>query len=85
MTGYSEAYDVLTKGDTSYFSNGMYKKRADIAINIIDRGSIPRLGRSPGGGNDNPFQYSCLEDSKDRGVWQYIVQGIAKSQTQLSD
>ena len=41
-------------------------------------GSIPRLGRSPGGGNGNPFQYSCLENFMDRGVWQVIVHGIAE-------
>ena len=36
---------------------------------IRDVGSIPRLGRSSGGGNGNPFQYSCLENPKDRGAW----------------
>ena len=36
-------------------------------------GSIPGLGRSPGVGNDNPLQYSCLENSMDRGAWQAIV------------
>ena len=41
--------------------------------------------RSPGEGNDNPFQDSCLENSRDRGVWQATVHGIAKSQIQLSD
>ena len=35
-----------------------------------DEGSIPGLGRSPGEGNDNPVQYSCLENSMDRGAWQ---------------
>ena len=34
-----------------------------------DTGSIPGLGRSPGGGNGNPLQYSCLENSMDRGAW----------------
>ena len=47
-------------------------------------GSIPGLGRSPGGGNGNPFQYSCLENSMDRRTWQATVHGVAKSQTQLS-
>ena len=46
-----------------------------------DLGLIPGLGRSPGIGNDNPFQYSCLENSTDRGTWQATVYGIAKSQT----
>ena len=49
-----------------------------------DSGSIPRLGRSPGGGNDNPLQYSCLENSMDKGACQTIVHGVAKSQTWLS-
>ena len=39
---------------------------------------IPRLGRSLGGGNGNPLQYSCLENSTDRGAWQDVVQGLAK-------
>ena len=46
-------------------------------------GSIPGLGRSPGRGQDNPFQYSCLENSVDRGAWQATVHGVAKSQTRL--
>ena len=46
-----------------------------------DTGSIPELGRSPGVRNGNPFQYSCLENSMDRGVWWAIVHGATKSQT----
>ena len=43
------------------------------------------LGReTPGGGNDNPFQYSCLENPMDTGAWRATVQGFTKSQTQLS-
>ena len=53
--------------------------------NARDEGSIPGLGRSPGGGDGNPFQYSCLENSMDRGAWQAQVHGVLKSQTQLSD
>ena len=45
-----------------------------------DTGSIPGSGRSPKGETGNPFQYSCMENSMDRGV-----HGVAKSQTQLSD
>ena len=48
-------------------------------------GSIPRSGRSPGEGNGNPLQYSCLENSMDSGAWQATVYGVAKSQTRLSD
>ena len=54
------------------------------ACSAGDLGSIPGLGRSPGGGHDNPLQYSCLENLMDRGVWRATVQGVAKSQTQLS-
>ena len=39
------------------------------AEDIRDAGLIPGLGRSPGGGHDNPFQYSCLENLMDRGAW----------------
>ena len=49
-----------------------------------DIGMIPGSGRSPGGGNSNPFQYSGLRNLKDRGVWWATVHGVAKSQTQLS-
>ena len=49
-----------------------------------DLGSISGLGRSPGGGNGNPRQCSCLENPMDRGAWQAIVHGVTKCQTQLS-
>ena len=47
-------------------------------------GSIPGLGRFPREGNGYPLQYSCLENSMDRGAWWAMVYGVAKSQTQLS-
>ena len=46
-----------------------------------DLASIPGLGRSPGEGNGNLLQYSCLENPMDRGAWQAIVQRVTKSQT----
>ena len=46
-----------------------------------DVGLIPGLGRSPEVGNGNLLQYSCLENSMDRGAWQVTVHGVAKSQT----
>ena len=49
--------------------------------NARDPGSIPGLGRSLGEGNGYPFQYSCLENSMDRGAWQDTVQGVSKSWT----
>ena len=48
-----------------------------------DVGSFPGWGRSPGGGNGNPLQYSCLENSMDRRAWQATGHGVANSQTQL--
>ena len=48
-------------------------------------GSIPRLGRSPGEGNGNPLQYSCLENLIDRGAWWAAVHGVTKSWARLSD
>ena len=53
-------------------------------MNAGDAGSIPRLGRSPGGGNGNPLQYSCMKNSIDRGACWATVHGVAKSWTQLS-
>ena len=50
-----------------------------------DPGSIPGLGRSPGEGNGNPPQYSCLENPMDGGAWSATVHGVTKSWTQLSD
>ena len=46
-----------------------------------DVGTIPGFGRSPGGGHDNPLQYSCLENPTDRGAWKATVHKVAKSQT----
>ena len=51
------------------------------AWNAGDLGSIPGLGRSPGEGNGNPFQYSCLENPIDRGAWWATVHEVAESQT----
>ena len=45
-----------------------------------DPGSIPGLGRSPGEGNGNPLQYSCLENPMDGGAWQVTVRGVANRQ-----
>ena len=55
------------------------------ACNVGDPGSIPRSERSPGEGNGNPLQCSCLGNPMDRGVWQAIVHGVSKSWTQLSN
>ena len=55
------------------------------ACNVGDLSSIPGSGRSPGEGNGNPLQYSCLENPMDGGAWWATVHGIAKSWTRLSD
>ena len=48
------------------------------ACNAGDLGSNCESGRSPGEGNDNPLQYSCLENSMNRGAWQATVHGVAR-------
>ena len=52
--------------------------RKESACNVGDLGSIPGSGRSPAEGNGNPFQYSCLEDSMDRGAYRATVHGNCK-------
>ena len=54
------------------------------ACNAGDRGSIPGSGRSPGEGNGNPLQYSCLENPMDRGAWQAIVHGVVRVKHDLA-
>ena len=51
------------------------------ACNAGDPGLIPGSGRSPGEGNGNPLQYSCLENSMDREAWLATVHGVSKSRT----
>ena len=63
------------------FPGGMVLR--NLPANARDAGLIPGLGRSPGIGNGNPLQYSCLENSMDRGAWQAPVNEITKSQTWL--
>ena len=65
------------------FPGGSYGKES--TCNVGDLDSIPGSGISPVEGNGYPFQYSCLENSMDRGAWRATVQGVEKSQTCLSD
>ena len=51
------------------------------ACSTRDSDSIPGSGRSPGEGNGNPLQYSCLENSMDRGAWRATDHGVAKNRT----
>ena len=68
-------------GELTSFPGGSVVK--NLPTNAGDAGSIPGSGRSPGKGNGKPLQYSCLENPMDRGAWQAIVRGVAKSQTRL--
>ena len=68
----------LRYGPLVGFCGGSDSKKS--TCNVGDLGSIPGLGRSPGGGNSYPLEYSGLENSKD-----CIVYGVAKSRTRLSD
>ena len=52
--------------------------------NAGDLGSIPGIGRSPGGGHGYPLQYSCLENPIDTGAWWGTVHGVAKNRTGMS-
>ena len=51
----------------------------NLSANAGDAESIPESGRSPGGGNSNPLQYSCLKNIMDRGAWRATIHGITKS------
>ena len=55
------------------------------AYNVGEPGSMPGWGRSPGQGNGNPLQYSCLKNPLDGGAWWATVHGITKSRARLSD
>ena len=50
----------------------------NLHANAGDMGSIPEMGRSPGGGNGNLLQYSCLKNSMDRGAWRVTVHGVTE-------
>ena len=65
----------------SDFTSLVLKNPPTNAGNIREAGSIPGLGRSPGGGHGNPVQNSCLENPMDRGAWRATVHRVAKSRT----
>ena len=68
---------------SSFASRGSDDKES--THNAGDPGCTPGSGRSPGEGSGYPLQYSCLENSIDRGAWWAIVHRVIKSRTQLSD
>ena len=60
------------------------ERKKNLLVNSGDMGSIPGLGKSPGKGNGNPFQHTCLENPMDRGAWWATIHGVTMSWTQLS-
>ena len=66
-------------------SSSLIVQSVESASNAGDLGWIPGSGRSPGAGNGNPLQYSCLENPMDRGDWQATARGVTESKTRLSD
>ena len=78
-----EPSDLRFGGLTNFIPGGLEGKAS--ACNAGDLGSIPGWGRSPGEGNANPLQYSCLENHMDRGVWSATVHGVTESRIRLSD
>ena len=68
-----------------YISFPACSANKESACNAGDLGLIPGLGRYPGEGNGYPLQYSCLENSMDRGAWWAAVHGVAKNWMRLSD
>ena len=74
---------ILKCNSQGCFSGGSDGKES--SCNVGDLSSIPGLGKPFGEGNGNRLQYSCLENSMDRGAWQATVHGVTKSQTRLRD
>ena len=79
---------VKRAGVPSHSTSGCLSERLpcssngkELAYNAGDQGSIPGLGSSSGEGNGNPFQYSCLENSKDREAWWATVHAVAELDT----
>ena len=72
-------FQLLFLKETLGFPGSSNNKES--ACNAVDLGLIPGSGRSPGEGNVNPLQYSCLENAMDRGAWRATVHGATKRQT----
>ena len=76
---------LISRAERGFPSGSVVKNSPTNAGDIRDAGPIPGSGTSPGGGNGNPLQYSCLENPTDGGAWQAVVHGVAKSRTRLSN
>ena len=83
---YIYAFHIYTLSIYIYaFQVAQWKKNSPAnAVGSRDMGLISGLGRSPGEGNGNPLQYSCLENSMDRGAWRALVHSVTKSWSQFS-
>ena len=79
---FSSSWYFLVWNTASSFPDGLVDKES-----VCNAGDLvfPGSGRSPGEGNGNPLQYSCLGNPMDRGAWRAMVHGVVKSWTQLSD
>ena len=85
MSSLNQFYEGVCKISTYWVNIGpsLVSEVKASASNVGDLGSIPGLGRSPGEGNGNPLQYSCLENPMDKGAWQSAVRGVTKTWTRL--
>ena len=79
----NDANKLIYKTETGFPGGLVVKNLPANSGDARDVGSIPGLGKLPGIGNDN--EYSCLENSMDRGAWQATAHGITKSRVQLSN
>ena len=70
-------------GQKGFPGGSVVKNLPANAGDVRDMVSVPGSGKSPGAGQGNPLQYSCLENPTDRGAWQTMVHRVAKSWTQL--
>ena len=80
-SGLENSMDCIVYGISKSLPGGSVGKES--ACNAGDTGLIPGLERSPGGGHGNPPQYSCLENSMDRGAWRATIHRVTKSQIRL--
>ena len=84
----AQCMDNIVQTGKLHFSSGPPAGGSEVKVSACtegDLGSIPESGRSPGEGNGNPPQYSCLENPMDGGAWWATVHGVTKGQTWLSD
>ena len=82
-TGVQESSWIVVLSGCGFPGDAVVKNPPSNAGDAEDVGSIPGLGRSPGGGNGHPLPYSCLENPMDRGAWWATVHGVAKSRTRV--